>query len=104
MSNSSSEKVHPQSGSFAHNVPETPPPTDKTQQLQTSVHPVEPEDPKGAGTSDSQKAALDLNVGSHRDADHAGQPGHQAEEHPETSAGQHATGSFTDRKQSRKTA
>jgi hypothetical protein len=67
-------------------------------QPQTSVHPVEPEDPKETGTSDSQKSALHLNVGRQQDAGHAGQPGHQAEEHPATPAGQHATGSFTDKR------
>lgn len=78
-------------------------PADKAQP-QTSVHPVEPEDPKATATSDAQKSALHLNVGRHQDIDHAGQPGHQAEEHPSTPAGQHATGSFTDKKERRKSA
>jgi hypothetical protein len=47
---------------------------------------------------------LNLNVGRHQDTGQAGQPGHQAEEHPATPAGQHATGSFTDKKERRKSA
>ncbi|HEX3986888.1 MAG TPA: hypothetical protein VHX13_09795 [Acidobacteriaceae bacterium] len=99
MSHSSTDKVHPHAD---------PAPThgDKAsaRQPQTSVHPVEPEDPKETRTSESQKHALNLNVGRQQDADHAGHPGHQAEEHPATPAGQHATGSFTDRKDRRKSA
>ncbi|MFP5226181.1 MAG: hypothetical protein ACLGXA_01030 [Acidobacteriota bacterium] len=54
------------------------------QQSQTSVHPVEPEDKRAAGTSGSrQNEILQQNVGEG-----------QAKRHPETPAGQHATGSF----------
>jgi hypothetical protein len=105
MSHSSADKIHPQSGSHADPGPGTSAHNDKdpAQQPQTSVHPVEPEDPKATGSSQSQRRALDLNVGG-QESGHAGQPGHQAEEHPATPAGQHATGSFTDKKSSRKSA
>ncbi|MGA8532037.1 MAG: hypothetical protein WB622_20100 [Acidobacteriaceae bacterium] len=91
--------MHSQSGSHTDPAPGKRAHDDKAsaQQPQTSVHPVEPEDPKATSTSDSQKRALDLNVGRHSDAGHGGHPGHQAEEHPATPAGQHATGSFTDK-------
>lgn len=97
---SSSDKIHPQPGSYTHADPRVAAQTEKAsgQKRQTSVHPVEPEDPRTTGTSDSQKQALDLNTGRQREVDNAGQPGHQAEEHPSTPAGQHATGSFTDKK------
>ncbi len=94
----SSDKGQNTPGSQAHNN------QDSARQPQTSVHPVEPEDPKATGTSHSQKRALNLNVGRHQDTGQAGQPGHQAEEHPATPAGQHATGSFTDKKERRKSA
>jgi hypothetical protein len=59
------------------------------QKPETSVHPVEPpreqQAARATGTSQSQqRRVLGVNVGS----------GH-AEPHPETAAGQHATGSFT---------
>jgi hypothetical protein len=55
------------------------------QQAATSVHPVEPEDARVTGTTRSlQRRVLGLNV-----------DGGQAQQHPETPAGQHATGSFT---------
>jgi hypothetical protein len=62
-----------------------------THQAATSVHPaeppVEPEDAYLTGTSRSlQRRVLGLNVN-----------GHHAQPHPETPAGQHATGSFTDK-------
>lgn len=62
-------------------------------QAGTSVHPteppVEPEDAQITGTSRSlQRRVLGLNVNGH----------HAAEEHPATPAGQHATGSFTNKK------
>jgi hypothetical protein len=54
----------------------------------TSVQSVEPEDPRQTGSSKpAQREILEQNV---RDG--------QAREHPETVAGQHATGSFTDKK------
>lgn len=96
MPHSSSDKLHPEPGSYTH--AEAHDNKGSERQPQTSVHPVEPEDPKVTGTSDSQKQALDLNTGRHQEADNAGRPGHQAEEHPSTTAGQHATGSFTDKK------
>ena len=106
MSHSSSDKLHSQSGSHTDPDPGSQAHSDKApaQQPQTSVHPVEPEDPKATGSSRSQKHALDLNVGHQNDAGHAGHPGHQAEEHPAMPAGQHATGSFTDKKSGRKSA
>lgn len=53
-----------------------------------SVQSVEPEDPRLTGSSKPmQRELLERNV---RDG--------QAREHPETVAGQHATGSFTDKK------
>jgi hypothetical protein len=53
-----------------------------------SVQPVEPADPSEAGKQRSeQDRVLHLNT-----------EGKQAQEHPETVAGQHATGSFTDKK------
>jgi hypothetical protein len=60
------------------------------QKPETSVHPVElpiePDDAKVTGTSRSlQRRVLGLNVGA----------GGHAVPHPETTAGQHATGSFT---------
>ena len=55
------------------------------QQPATSVHPVEPEDARVTGTSRSlQRRVLGLNV-----------DGGHGQRHPETPAGQHATGSFT---------
>ncbi|MFZ0631731.1 MAG: hypothetical protein WA399_02755 [Acidobacteriaceae bacterium] len=100
MSHSSSDKLHSQSGSHTDAAPGTRAHNDKasTQQSQTSVQPVEPEDPRETGTSHSQNRALDLNAGRHQESRGAGKPGHQAEEHPESPAGQHATGSFTDKK------
>jgi len=58
----------------------------------TSVHPAEPadepEDAQITGTSRSlQRRVLGLNVNDH----------HAGEQHPDTPAGQHATGSFTDK-------
>jgi hypothetical protein len=95
MSHSSDDKARSQSGSHT----DTAPHNDKASaQPQTSVHPIEPEDPKATGNAASQKRALDLNVGRHQESGSPGSPGHQAEEHPATTAGQHATGSFTGNK------
>lgn len=59
------------------------------QEHPVSVQPIEPADPKQTGSSKpEQREILKDNV----------QTG-QAEEHPETVAGQHATGSFTNKKQ-----
>ena len=53
-----------------------------------SVQPIEPQDARQTGSSKPmQREMLEKNV---RDG--------QAREHPETVAGQHATGSFTDKK------
>lgn len=82
-----SAKAQPQSGSHHHPAPGTRRHEEKaeTQQPSLSVHPVEPEDAQLTGTSRSlQRRVLGLNV-----------EGRQAEQHPETPAGQHATGSFT---------
>lgn len=64
---------------------ETPP---NKQEHPASVQPLEPENPRETGSSKSmQRDLLERNV-----------RGGQAREHPETVAGQHATGSFTDKK------
>jgi hypothetical protein len=58
------------------------------QEHPASVQPLEPENPRETGSSKSmQRDLLERNV-----------RGGQAREHPETVAGQHATGSFTDKK------
>lgn len=80
-------KVQPQPGSGNRPAPTSPAHQDKAaaEQPSTSVHPVEPEDAQLTGTSRSlQRRVLGLNV-----------ENKQTEEHPETPAGQHATGSFT---------
>jgi len=102
MPRSSSDKVHPQPGSRTAAAPGTRAGNEKASARppQTSVHPIEPDDAKLTGTSQSQSRALGLNVDG-REAGREGQPGHQAEEHPSTPAGQHATGSFTDKKRRR---
>jgi hypothetical protein len=75
MPRSSAAKPNPPSGKSSAQRPET------------SVHPVEPEDPKAAGADhQQQRHVLRHNI-----------EGGQAQEHPETPAGQHATGSFTDK-------
>lgn len=89
MPRSSAEKVHPQSGSHRRPSSGTEEHQQKAseQQPETSVHPVEPEDAYLTGTSRSlQRRVLGLNV----DGEGRG----QANQHPETPAGQHATGSF----------
>jgi len=80
-------KVQPQPGSGSRPGPGSRSREEKAeaQQPSPSVHPVEPEDAQLTGTSRSlQRRVLGLNV----------EDG-QAQEHPETPAGQHATGSFT---------
>lgn len=87
-------KVQPQPGSATHSAPGTGSHEEKAQERQASpsVHPVEPDDAQITGTSRSlQRRVLGLNV----------EDG-QAQEHPETPAGQHATGSFTGRSSGRK--
>jgi len=90
----SASKVQVQPGSRHQPVAGTREHQEKAtaQQAQTSVHPIEPEDAYLTGTSRSlQRRVLGLNV-----------EGKQAQEHPETPAGQHATGSFTEKKASRR--
>jgi hypothetical protein len=59
--------------------------TAPAQKPATSVHPVETEDNRAAGNSQSQqRKVLQMNVGK----------GGNAQQHPATPAGQHATGSF----------
>lgn len=80
-------KVQPQRGSENRPAPASHSHEDRAaaQQSSASVHPVEPEDARKTGTSRSvQRRVLGQNV-----------EGEQAHEHPETPAGQHATGSFT---------
>lgn len=60
-------------------------PAQSAQKPATSVHPVEPEDKKATGASQrQQRKVLQMNVGQ----------GGNAQQHPATPAGQHATGSF----------
>lgn len=94
MPRSSAAKVQSKPGSHHDPDPRSREHEDKAtaQQPATSVHPVEPpiepDDAKVTGTSPSlQRRVLGLNV-----------EGGQAQEHPETPAGQHATGSFTGNK------
>lgn len=99
MYDASNKKLHPQPGSHTDPAPGASAHENKasSHQPQTSVHPVEPEDPKTSTSRSRQSDALGLNVdGAERG--HEGQPGHQAEEHPATPPGQHATGSFTEKK------
>lgn len=105
MPRSSNDKVHSQAGSHTDAPPASRAHNEKAsaQQPENSVHPVEPEDPKVVGSSQTQKRVLAGNVDGQQRG-RAGQPGHQAEEHPATTAGQHATGSFTDKKDQRKSA
>jgi hypothetical protein len=77
-----SSPVKSQRNNIAPNSSHTQPAS--TQKPETSVHHQEPEDPKLAGTSQSQRGVLGQNAD-------AG----QNQQHPETPAGQHATGSFT---------
>lgn len=57
------------------------------QEHPVSVQPVEPEDPRKTGSSKpAQREVLEKNVTEG-----------QAKQHPETVAGQHATGSFTNK-------
>lgn len=80
-------KVQPQPESGNRPGPGSRSHQDKAEAQQPSPrgHPVEPEDAQVTGTSRSlQRRVLGLNV-----------EGGQAQQHPETPAGQHATGSFT---------
>ncbi len=80
-------KVQPQPGSGSRPGPGFRSHQEKAEAQQPSsrVLPVEPEDAQLTGTSRSlQRRVLGLNV-----------EGGQAQQHPKTPAGQHATGSFT---------
>ena len=86
MPHSSTENLHSGAGSQAKEDPRSHQHDEKasSQQPQTSVHPVEPEDKRSTGTNrPEQRETLQQNVG-----------GGQAQQHPDTPAGQHATGSF----------
>lgn len=88
-----SAKVQPQSGSENHPAPGSRSDEQKAdaEQPSPSVHPVEPEDAHVTGTSRSlQRRVLGLNVNDG-----------QAKQHPQTPAGQHATGSFSGKKSER---
>lgn len=108
MPRSSATKVQSQPGSHHRDDSGSHSHEEKAsaQQPETSVHPVEPEDAHLTGTKRSlQRRVLGLNVEGQQPADQqapqhaentsAGHPGQQAQPHPETPAGQHATGSFT---------
>lgn len=94
MSRQATARVQPQSESHNRPDPDSREHQDQAaaQQSSASVHPVEPstngpnepEDARVTGTSRSlQRRVLGLNV-----------DGGQAQQHPDTPAGQHATGSF----------
>ena len=90
MARSSAAKARPVPQSTRPQPPSSTEDHKQPQQQQASVQPspppVEPEDAYLTGTSRSlQRRVLGLNV-----------DGHHAQQHPETPAGQHATGSFTD--------
>lgn len=89
MAHSSSEKTHSSSTSHRKPDPRSAQHADESsaQQPETSVHPLEPEDKRATGTSGSrQREMLRDNV-----------EGGQTQQHPDTPAGQHATGSFSGR-------
>jgi hypothetical protein len=96
-SKSNESHVHPAPGSQEHENKAS------AQKPATSVHPVEPEDAKSMAQGGSrQNDALAQNIdGAGKDQ---GAATDQAKPHPETPAGQHATGSFTGNKRDRKTA
>lgn len=94
-----SEKVQPQAGSLHRAAPDNPSQEQKAsaQQPSTSVHPIEGEDAHLTGARRSlQRRVLGLNVAGPANGSAAGEPGNQAQPHPEQVAGQHATGSNTD--------
>lgn len=93
-----SSKVQPQSGSLHRAAPGEPSHEDKAsaQQPAPSVHPIEAEDAYLTGASRSlQRRVLGLNVANPMHSSRPGEPGGQAQPHPEQVAGQHATGSNT---------
>lgn len=92
----SSRKVQTQSGSHHRAAPGEASHEDKAaeQQPAPSVYPMEAEDAYLTGASRSlQRRVLGLNVASPMNRARAGEPGRQAQPHPEQVAGQHATGS-----------
>ena len=87
MPHASTSRLHSRAGSRTSAAPDSREHKEKASTLkpETSVHPIEPEDPKVTSISHSeQKRVLRQNV----------EDG-QARQHPETPAGQHATGSFS---------
>lgn len=93
-----SAKVHPQSGSRHRAASGERSHEDQAsaQQPAPSVHPIEAEDAYLTGASRSlQRRVLGLNVASPMNSARPGEPGGQAQPHPEQVAGQHATGSHT---------
>jgi hypothetical protein len=86
MPEPSTNKIHSHPASQSKADPRSSDHQDQSssQQPATSVHPVEPEDKRAPGTSSpEQRDILGQNV----------EKG-QAQQHPATPAGQHATGSF----------
>lgn len=84
-------QVRPAAGSREHADKAT------AQKPETSVHPIEPEDVSSLERGgDRQNEALGKNVDGEGKGD--------AKRHPETPAGQHATGSFTGAEGRRRTA
>lgn len=93
-----SAKVQPQSGSRHRAAPGERSHEEQAsaQQPASSVHPIEAEDAYLTGASRSlQRRVLGLNVASPMNSAGPGEPGGQAQPHPEQVAGQHATGSNT---------
>jgi hypothetical protein len=100
-----SAKVQPQSRSRHRAAPGERSQEDRASARQPapSVHPIEAEDAYLTGASRSlQRRVLGLNVASPLNSARAGEPGGQAQPHPEQVSGQHATsshpGGSTDRK------
>ncbi len=86
MPHSPSTRVQPISSSSRKPDPPKQQANTPAQKPATSVHPVEPKDKKATGTGPQQlRKVLQMNVGR----------GGPAQPHPDTPAGQHATGSFS---------
>jgi len=95
-----STHVQPQSGSRHRAAPGDRSRQERAaaQQPAPSVYPIEAEDAYLTGASRSlQRRVLGLNVVSPVNSVQPGEPGGQAQPHPEQIAGQHATGSHTGR-------
>ena len=91
-----STQVQPQSGSHHRAAPGEGSHEAEAQQPAPSVHPIEAEDAYLTGASRSlQRRVLGLNVANSMNGTRGGEPGSQAQPHPEQVAGQHATGSHT---------